>query len=270
VSAAKQDKETAFLQDLYVATDWGERFAEIVDEHVKLPKKGNVLYVEAGSGGHALRLQERGGNELSIIGTDENEQSLELARVKAAATKATTDFRKAQLESLGFEDDQFDLVIGDASLVTPERIPEMLTEMVRVAVPGAVVALSLTTSSSFGEFFSIYWEALLRAGFEDYSGEVESLIRERPTVTEIEKMASAEGLDSVSSWTSKEEFDFASGEEFLNAPLIANFLLRDWLASIPDEARAPVSQEIAALIDEDRHEGEFALSVKATLVVGTK
>jgi len=28
----KTDKELAFLQDLFIATDWGERFAELIDE----------------------------------------------------------------------------------------------------------------------------------------------------------------------------------------------------------------------------------------------
>ena len=36
----KSDKELAFLQDLYIVTDWGERFAELVDEHVELPEEG--------------------------------------------------------------------------------------------------------------------------------------------------------------------------------------------------------------------------------------
>jgi hypothetical protein len=36
----------------------------------------------------------------------------------------------------------------------------MFSEIVRVAAPGATIAFTLPTASSFGEFFSIYWEAL--------------------------------------------------------------------------------------------------------------
>jgi hypothetical protein len=42
------------------------------------------------------------------------------------------------------------------------------------------------------------------------------------------------------------------------------------LAPVPESARARVLQELQRIIDEERHTGEFALSVKATLVVGTK
>lgn len=270
--AQKTDKELAFLHDLYLATDWGLRFAELFDEHVKLPARGRALYVASGTGGHALALRERGGRELTLVGVDESEARLELARAKAAAVlEDSAEFRHEQLEALSFEDEQFDLVVGEASLVAPERLPEMLAEMVRVAAPGAKVALSVVSASSFGEFFSVYWEALANTGFIEEAATVESFIKELPTVSDIEALAAREALEGVASWTSKEEFDYASGGEFLNAPLFADFLGGRWLDALPDEAaREAVLKEIERIIDEDRHESEFSLSVKATIVVGVK
>src|SRR5919202_3286261 len=273
MSQHEHDKELAYLHELYVAPDWGERFAELIDEHVQLPKEGRALYVAAGTGGHALALQERAGADVTLIGVDESEERLRLARAKAQAAKlgAQTEFRLTQLEALDFEDDQFDLVVGDASLVTPERLPEIFAEMVRVAAPGATVALNLPTASSFGEFFSIYWEALGNAGLLEEAPLVEHLITELPTITDVEQMAAREGLDEVQTWTRIEEFDYASGAEFLAAPLVKEFLLRNWLEPLQDEdERTRVLAAINEIIDEERHEGEFALSIKATLVVGQK
>src|SRR5687767_15766564 len=96
----KTEKELAFLEDLYVATDWGERFAEMVDQHVKLPKKGRALYVGAGSGGHALALQQKGGADLQLLCVDESKESLELARAKVVALNEQTEFHHAQLDDL--------------------------------------------------------------------------------------------------------------------------------------------------------------------------
>src|SRR5882724_13070404 len=70
----KSQKELAFLYDLYIGTDWAERFAVLVDEHVELPKEGRALYVAAGTGGHALALQARAGNQLKLLCADENEE----------------------------------------------------------------------------------------------------------------------------------------------------------------------------------------------------
>ena len=266
----KSDKERAFLQDLFVAPDWGERFAELIDEHVKLPNEGKALYVEAGTGGHAMLLQERAGSKLELLCVDENPESLVLARAKATAANEQTDFNTAQLDSLDLHNNQFDLVIGNASLVSRQRVRKMLAEMVRVAAPGATIALALPTASSFGEFFSIYWEAMHNNGLLDHESDVEHLIMELPTVSEVEQLAEDEGLRDVESWTRIEEFDFESGEQFLNAPLVAEFLMRDWLALVPDDRRAGLVREISRLINEERHEAEFALSVKATLIVGQK
>jgi ubiquinone/menaquinone biosynthesis C-methylase UbiE len=266
----KSDKELAFLQDLFIAPDWGERFSELIDEHIKLPKEGEALYVAAGTGGHAMSLHERAGEKLELFCVDENPECTELARAKASATNEKITFGTGPLDNLDLEDNRFDLVIGNASLVSRHRVRKMFSEIVRVAAPGATIALTLPTASSFGEFFSIYWEALHNNGLIDHESDVEQLITELPTVSDVERLAEDEGLREVKSFTRIEEFDFESGEQFLSSPLVAEFLMDDWLALVPEDKRAGLFSEISRLINEERHEAEFALSVKATLVVGQK
>lgn len=266
----KPDKEIAFLQDLFIAPDWGERFAELIDEHVKLPKEGEALYVNAGTGGHAMALHERADDKLQLLCVDENAECTELARAKAAATSEQILFGTTQVDNLDLKDNRFDLVIGNASLISRQRVRKMFSELVRVAAPGATIALTLPTYSSFGEFFSIYWEALHNNGLLDHESDVEQLITELPTISDIEQLAEDEGLRNVESFTRIEEFDFESGEQFLSSPLVAEFLIHDWLALVPDDKRAALFDEISRLINEERHEAEFALSVKATLVLGQK
>ena len=267
---AKTAKELAFLNDLYIATDFSERFAELVDEHVDLPKAGRVLYIEAGTGGHAMALQKRAGNKVQLLCVDENDECLELARAKALALHEQTDFQREDATALSLNDDQFDLVLGNASFARVDDLKSRLAEMIRVARPGGTVACWLPTFSSFGEFFSIYWEALLSAGLEDHGVDVEHLIIALPSITDTEEWAVESGLQDVVSWTTIEEFDYESGEQFLNAPLITDFLLPNWLQSVPEGAREKVTRELARIIDEERHSGEFALTLKATLVVGKK
>jgi ubiquinone/menaquinone biosynthesis C-methylase UbiE len=270
MTTTKTEKELAFLHDLFIAPDWGERFAELIDEHVVIPNEGKVLYIGVGTGGHAIALHERSSKGIEFLCLDENPECLELARAKATATTDSAQFRQATLDKLDLADNHFDVVIGNASLVPQDRIAGMFSEMVRVAAPGAQVALTLPSASSFGEFFSIYWEAMHNSGLIDHESDVEHLIMELPAVTEIEKMAEEEGLSEIESWTRIEEFDFDTGEQFLNSPLVSEFLMQGWLATVPDEARNNLMQELSRLINEERHEAEFALSVKATLVLGRK
>jgi len=266
----KSNKELAFLQDLFIAPDWGKRFSELIDAHVKLPKEGEALYVAAGTGGHAMAIHERAGDKLELFCVDENPECAELARAKATATNEQIVFGTTQLDNLNLKDNRFNLVIGNASLVPRQRVRKMFSEIVRVAAPGATIALALPTASSFGEFFSIYWEALHNNGLLDHESDVEQLITELPTVSDIEQLAKDEGLHDVELFTRIEEFDFESGEQFLSSPLVAEFLIHDWLALVPDDKKTRLFSEISRLINEERHEAKFALSVKATLIVGHK
>jgi ubiquinone/menaquinone biosynthesis C-methylase UbiE len=270
MSTVKTDKELAFIQDLFIAADWGERFAALIDEHIKPPEEGLVLYAGSGAGGHPLALVERHGNKIEFICIDENHESVELGRAKAASVKARVDFRPGSLQALELEDEQFDMVIGDLSLLTPERTPGVVAELVRVAKPEATVALVLATASSFGEFFSIYWEALHNSEVSDHEVDVEKLITALPTVSEVEEIAASESLENIRSWTQIEEFEYQSGEDFLNSPLVSDFLMKGWLKSIPQNWQARVEQEILGLINEERHSADFSLTVKATLVTGRK
>ena len=266
---SKSQKELAFLHDLYVATDWGERFAALVDEHIELPKEGRVLYVAAGTGGHALALHARR-EKLSLWCVDENDECLELARAKAVALHQEAEFQREDVKALSFKDNEFDLVPGDASFTPPTDLKPMLAEMVRVTKAGGTVAWWLPTASSFGEFFSVYWEALVRAGLENRSSEVERFLTDLPTITDVENWAHQAGLESVTSTTTVEEFAYDSGEQFLASPLITDFLIPKWLQPLPESERDRVVSELAKIVDEERHDADFLLTLKATLVVGKK
>src|SRR5712691_5759785 len=117
MSTPKTNKELAFLHELFVATDWGERFAELIDDHVEFPKEGQALYLASGTGGHAIALQERSSQNLKFLCIDENEECLELARAKATVLQDGTQFRQDRIDHLAIPDNQFNLVVGDGSLV---------------------------------------------------------------------------------------------------------------------------------------------------------
>jgi hypothetical protein len=154
--------------------------------------------------------------------------------------------------------------------VEPVRLAGMLSEMARVATSGGTVMLAIVTTSSFGEFFSVYWEALQSAGLHDHSSHVENLITELPTCAALEEVASQAGLRDVISTTKPEVFAYDSGEDFMNSPLITDFFLPRWTKSLVASDRSRICEEIVRFVDEERKDGNFILSVKATLIVGRK
>lgn len=272
ITETKSEKEKAYLYDLYVVPLWREVFDQLVDDEVTLPKTGRILDAECGTGGYAVALSEKLGVKVEVVGVDSSDERLELARAKAAVQKLNdVHFAQGSLQTLKQADADFDLVIGDASMLEPEQIGTAFTELARVAKPGATVALKLTTRGSFDEFFSIYWEALHDLNLEEITPQLETLITERLTVTEAEQHARQAGLKHVRSVTRKERFDFPDAAAFLSAPLIETSFLSDWLEILPDAQTAEdVRAAVIGIIDRERQEMDFDVSIKATLIMGQK
>jgi ubiquinone/menaquinone biosynthesis C-methylase UbiE len=267
-----RDKELAFRYDLFITPDWRDRFDTLVNESVKLPKEGRVLDVNSGTGAHAIEIAELMKGKGEVIGVDPSAERVEIARAKAQVRKVdSVEFHQSIAETLPFDDDQFDLVIGDASMLGADEIEDVLEEMIRVAQPDARVVLKMTTRGSFDEFFSIYWESLLGAGLnEEVWKHLEAMINERMTVSDAEQMSRRAGLRRVETFISKEEFDYETGSDFLESPLIEDVFLDDWIAIVPEEKRAEVRGRILEVIERERHDAPFDVSIKATVISGIK
>lgn len=266
------DKELAYRYDLFITPDWRDRFDTLINEAVKIPTEGRILDVNCGTGAHAIELAERMRGLGEVIGVDPSAERIEIARAKAQAKKIEdVTFEQGSAADLRFESHEFDAVIGDASMLPADEIEDALAEMVRVAQPDATVVLKMVTRGSFDEFFSIYWEALLDVGIVDEVwGELESLIKERATISDAERMAERVGLREVESFNSKEEFTFETGDDFIDSPLIQDAFLDSWLGIVPAESNQAVRDRIVSIIERERHGAPFDISVKACVIVGRK
>ena len=151
------EKELAFRYDLFIGPEWRRGFDTLLDENIEIPSEGEILEVNCGTGDHALEVAERLKTKGEVVAVDPSAERLELAKAKALVTKLQNiRFEQAMSTSLPFASNSFDAVIGDASLAEIKDIEASLVEMIRVAKPGARVAVLLATHGSFDEFFSIY------------------------------------------------------------------------------------------------------------------
>ena len=266
------DKELAYRYDLLITPTWRDRFDSLANENITLPERGRVLDVNCGTGAHAIEIAEQMRGLGDVFGTDPDSQRIDIARVKAQAKKlGDASFQTADARRLPFPDNDFSLVIGDASMSEVGEIEPTLREMIRVADRDATVILKLATHGSFDEFFSIFWEALFHAGLsEAVWGNLESLIHERLTVTAAKELAASVGLRQVEAIVSKEEFEFENADEFLAAPMIKDIFLDHWLEIVPESSRPQVLDQLTRIIDEGRYDNPFYISIKATLLKGSK
>ena len=265
-------KELAFRYDLFIAPDWRDRFDTVINENIELPLEGRFLDVNCGTGAYAVELAERVKGKGEVVGVDPDAERINIARAKAQVQK-TRDvrFEEGPATRLTFKDNEFDIVIGDASLLHASEIENVCAEMIRVTRPEGRVVLKLTTHGSFDEFFSIYWEALHDMGLaEGVWDSLEHLIKERITVSNAETIGERCGLRGIESFVSKEEFGFGSAKEFLESPLIADWFLSGWMEIVPPGSREAVLSKIKTIIERERNKALFEVSIKATVLIGKK
>jgi ubiquinone/menaquinone biosynthesis C-methylase UbiE len=261
----KTQKELAFLRDLYIDEEWTLRFTDLVDKHLQFADERRLLYINAGTGNHALVLRKKIGDDTEIFATSENEDILNIARDKAAAVKAKVDFSMND-----FADDSFDAVLADASFVRPADLEKFVSEAVRVSERGGRVAFFTVTAGSFGEIFSFLWEIFFNEDLGARGAEAENLISELPSISDVEQIARESGLRAVESHTENEIFEYKNGAEFVGSTLVADFLLPVWLKFLNEKQKARVSEKLAQLVDAEDGDLSFRFSVKATLVTGEK
>lgn len=263
---SKSLKELAFLRDLTITKDWTDRFTEFADKHLNNPKKGKMLYFNAGTLSHALELREKLKKEVELTCVCEDNATQKIAEAKALVIKSPIKFN--QFEKL--ESETFDASLADLTFTRPINIGETLDEIVYRTKQGGQVSFFLPTAGSFGEIFSYLWETFLGIDLIEKSAEVERLLSEVLTVSEVENLAQDAGLKDVLSETTKEVFEYESGKEFVTSTLLSDFLFPAWLDFLSDKQRKQALKKLAQIIDAEHDKLTFQFTVKATFFSGIK
>ena len=112
-----------------------------------------VLDVAAGNGNATLAAARR---FAKVTSTDYVPALLEKARQRAAAEGLTVDFRSADAEALGFDDDSFDACLSTFGVMFTPNQERAAAELVRVTRPGGRIGLANWTPEGFvGQLFKI-------------------------------------------------------------------------------------------------------------------
>ncbi len=259
---SKSQKELAFLRNLYIETDWTQRFTDLLDGSFKFSDEEKILYINAGTGNHAISLREKLDENAELWAMPENAELLKIAQAKADAVKADISF------FADFPIEKVDTVLADASFARPAEIKDFLTKI--ISLSEKQVVFFLPTAGSFGDIFSYLWETFLNADLLEKESEIERLITEIPTISKIKETAENLGLTKLQEETKTEFFEFETGEAFVNSPLAADFLFPMWLTFVDEKEKEQIIEKLAQTIDDDLDGISFSFAVKATLIVGEK
>ncbi|MDQ3323924.1 MAG: hypothetical protein M3525_16035, partial [Acidobacteriota bacterium] len=255
-------KELAFLRDLYITPDWTARFTNVFDENFKFTDERTILYVNPGTGDHAIELRGKLKGDAQLKTFSENPELNRIAQAKADIVRAKINFTD------DFPRQTFDAVLADASLVEPKNLSEFFEDA--AGASDKQVAIFLPTAGSFGEIFSFLWETFFALEMHDKAAEVERLIAEIPTVSKVEEMAVEFDVTKIETVTKTEFFEFENGAKFVESPLAADFLFPVWLDFLNEKEKEQVGKKLVQIIDDGDGASPFRFSIKATLVSGEK
>lgn len=262
---SRTKKELAFLYDQYIEAEWTKRFTELADKQMDVKNASNILYLNAGTGGHSFEIREKTNKKTRIVAFCSDQHSLAIAKDKATAIKADIDF----VDTLP-KNELFDLVIVDASFGAIEGLKQTFADYAGFVASGGKLALFLPLLGSFGEIFSIFWEIMFDQKLGEDGKVAEHLIKEMSDLSEVEEFARAADLVNVEVYTARETFDYKDGSEFLDSPLVSEFLMPRWLKDLNNDESQKLLDALPNAINESSGTLSFQFAVKAAVVIGER
>jgi ubiquinone/menaquinone biosynthesis C-methylase UbiE len=194
------------------------------------PEQGQILDVACGTGYPATEILRRMGDGCRLIMIDASSTMLDVARKKIAEKGHKGVFFRTESASpkLSFADEVYDLVVCNLGLGEMAEPAAALADLARVTRPGGEVRVTLPLAGTFGEFYDIYNEVLVK---HDKHATLERLgehLHAYPSPEQCEAWLAGAGLIDTHVETEKFSLLFRSSREFFFAPVIEYGPLSAW------------------------------------------
>lgn len=271
-------EKLARIYDDEILPIWSHRFGRMMLRGLEVPPKAMVLDVACGTGYPALEVLRRMDDQSRLIAIDSSSAMLDVARKKIsggdkAVTKGNKIFFRTEsaFPKLSFANDVYDLVLCNLGL---SEIPEprvALKDFARVAKPGGKVVCTLSLSGTWGEFYDIYREVLVKHDKHDTLERLEKHLLSYPQPEDVERWLKYSGLTDTQIEVEEFALLFRSSREFFFAPVIEYGPLSTWkgLAGKGQELQ-DIFWYIKQAIDAYFGDRAFQITVKAGCLRGTK
>jgi ubiquinone/menaquinone biosynthesis C-methylase UbiE len=268
----KQDR-LARIYDQEILPIWSQRFGRMMLRELALPAKPVVLDVACGTGYPSLEILRRLDEQGRIIAIDPSAPLLDVARRKAGELSGKRIFFRSEgaTPRLSFASDVYDLVLCNLGLDEVEDPAETLREFARVTKPGGQVITTLTLRGTWGEFYDIYREVLIKHDKHDVLSRLQTVMDAHPEPETAIRWMEQAGLTAVNLEVEAFTLLFRSSREFFFAPLIEYGPLPAWKeVAGRGQPMQDVFWFIKEAIDAYFRDRAFAVGVIAGCLRGTK
>jgi ubiquinone/menaquinone biosynthesis C-methylase UbiE len=138
-----------------------DRYGQRTIERLRLKPGSVILDVGCGSGASAIPAGEIVGPDGRVIGVDLAERLLAMARSKAVAQRLENiEFRRADMETLGYPDASFDAVVCVFAIFFVPDMVKQVKELWRMVRPGGQLAITTWGPRMFEPGSAAWWAAV--------------------------------------------------------------------------------------------------------------
>jgi len=264
----------AQIYDEEVLPLWSLRFGRMLLRKIPTPPpRSMILDVGCGTGYPSLELLPKLDGESRIIAIDSSTEMLNVARKKAGDLLGRRVFFRTETVSdrLPFASEVYDLVIANDSLWEMEDPEALICEFARVCKPGGTVGVTMPLQGSWGEFFDIYREVLIKHDHLDALERLDEEIRRLPEPDTARSWMENAGLREVNVESEEFELVFRSAREFFFAPVVEYGPLPQWKEIAgKGETMQEIFWHIKEAIDAYFADRAFSVTIRAGCLVGQK
>ncbi|HEX2570829.1 MAG TPA: methyltransferase domain-containing protein [Polyangia bacterium] len=242
----------AKIYDAEILPLWEERFGRLLLRHLALPPRARVLDAGCATGDTTLKLLRHLDDQGRIVAIDPLPALLDVARDKAGPLEGKRIFFRSEAATphLSFDNDVYDLVAANLLLSEVDEPGMVVSEFARVTRPGGRVIATLPLDGTLAEFYDLFREALVKLDAEAALERLEGWLGQQPTADTARIWFERADLLDVHVAVERFTLLFASGRDFLLAPLVRHLWLDDWHALLGKDVSAPaVLEHVRAAID---------------------
>lgn len=251
----------AAILETFVVPRYLSLFGELALEMLNLGEAGRLLHAGCRTGYPDLKLM--GAHpDLEILGLDASPSAIELARHKAALSRAATIAYRVLEDLPGeLEPGVFTHVLTLHPVLPAPQRQELFRTLRTLLCEGGQALIALPLRGSFQEIVDLMREFALKHEETAFLQSLELSLGARPTIETLSEELEAAGFDDIDVEVRQASLPFDSGRAFVEDPATRLLILpeiRSWLAA-SDLAR-PLEYAREA-IDKYWSEGKLELSL---------
>lgn len=242
---------------------WSAPFGLKLLEVVRLGRDLRLLDVGSGTGFPVVELSQRLGPSCECFALDPWPEAVERMRTKIRIWGlGNLTVVEGRAEEMPFEDGSFDLVTSNNGINNTDDEQKVLSEVVRVARPGAQVVVTANLPDTMTEFYRAFRRVLVERGMKAALAAVDHHIHaKRKPLGEFRAMMESVGLSIAGTHEDSFAFRFTDSEAMFNHHVMKLAFIDGWRQTMKPDDVDSVFEELSRRLDDESGSGGLRLSV---------